>query len=50
MEVLYDTSVIQALDKSISNSGVGRTHMWYIMATDCNAPAFLTPDEKIRLA
>ena len=49
-EVLYNTSVTHALDKSLSDRGVGRTHTWYIMAIDCNAPAFLTPDEKIRLA
>ena len=26
------------------------THTWCIMAIDCNAPAFLTPDKNIRLA
>ena len=45
---LYNTYVTQALDKSLSDRGVGRTHIWYIMAIDCNA--FLTPDENIRLA
>ena len=49
LEVLYNTSVTQALDKSLSDRGVGRTHIWYIMTIDCNAPTFLTPDENIRL-
>ena len=27
--------------------GVKQTHIWYIIAIDCNAPAFLTPDKKL---
>ena len=45
LEVLYNTSVTHTLDKSLSDRGVGQTHTWYIMAIDCYAPAFLTPDE-----
>ena len=31
------TSVTLALDKSLNDRGDGRTHIWYIMAIDCNA-------------
>ena len=49
-EVLNNTSATHALDKGLSNRGVGQTHSWYIMTIDCNAPAFLTTDENLRLA
>ena len=45
LEGLHNTSVMYALDKSLSNRGVGQTHIWYILAIDCYAPAFLTLDE-----